>query len=406
MKRTTLVLQMIVLFLASSPGEAARVKDLAHLEGVQVNHLIGYGVVVGLPGTGDSGGDLASVTLSRMLHGLGISGKQALGESKNIAAVSLEAEIPPFAKRGTRLDVHIASVGSAASLDRGELLLSPLRGPDGQVYALAQGLCRKEEGVPPEGARTPVPQQGAGPAELGLKPTGITAVVTLGAVLEKAVPFDLSSQHELHFVLDSPDFTTAGRLAFAMNRELGTRAVEALDAATVRIPLLVLPQPYVESLSRLENLDLEVDRPAKIVINPHNGMVILGEGVTLLPTLIAHPHFKIEIGSSPLREASARTSAPASSAEPALADPKRVGAQNSKPPESLDPNGSKPSVALNGAPPSFAATLRTVGREPTPTVADLASSLNKLGASPQDLMDILTQLHAAGALTAQLEVAP
>lgn len=333
--------------LGASAAQGARLKDLMSLKGTRDNQLLGYGLVVGLAGTGDKSSELTSSSLGLALKGLGVDHKIQKIETKNVAAVVVSAVLPPFAKAGSKLDVTVSSVGSATSLDGGALVATSLRAPDGKVYAMAQGkiLTTKRSDNARVGGQTVV-----------------TAAVPDGAILEKEVAFDLQSQKELRYHLIQADFTTAARIARRINEELGGKYAIASDAATVDV---ILPYQYegtaVDLVAQIEAVDVEADRKAKIVVNQRTGTVVLGDNVRLAPVAVAHGNLKIEVR-----------------------DNAKVAA---------------------GVPVDDAVKTQTVMTlQPGPSIAEVASSLNEIGASAEDLVALIRALRASGALLAEVEV--
>lgn len=344
-------LLLIAALVLPASAWSARIKDLATLRGTRDNQLLGYGLVIGLSGTGDKASELTENSLNLALKGMGVDLKSAKIETKNVAAVVVSATLPPFSKVGGRVDVTVSSVGSATSLDGGTLLATALRAPDGNVYAMAQGkivTSKRSEGSTKVGGQTLV-----------------TAQVPNGALLEKEVTYDLSSTKELRYQLLHPDFTTAARMARRINEELGGKYATASDAASIEIiPPYTYEGTMVELVAQLESVDVEADRKAKVVINQRTGTVVLGEHVQIAPVAIAHNNLKIEIR------------------EPAAV--------------ANDGNTSE------AAPAGKAKQVMVV--KPAPNVADVAASLNEMGASADDLVTLLNSLKAAGALLAEVEV--
>ena len=218
--RSSFLFISALLSLFPAAAGAVRLKDLATIRGARSNQLVGYGLVIGLSGTGDKSMELTENSLGLMLKGLGVDLKSAKMEAKNVAAVVCTALLPPFSRQGSRLDVTVSSVGAATSLAGGALLMTSLRGPDGNVYAMAQGKVITQKGTAGTGG-------GGG--------TLVTAQVPQGAILEKEVAFDFAGQKELKYQLQNADFTTAARIAHKMNEELGGKYATAEDAALVSV---------------------------------------------------------------------------------------------------------------------------------------------------------------------------
>ncbi len=345
------------LALASS-AHAARIKDLASLKGVRTNQLTGYGLVVGLAGTGDSGFDMTSTTLGQALKNLGIDQHKDKIDSKNAAAVFVTATLPPFARNGAALDVTISSVGAATSLEGGNLMVTALRGPDGQVYAMAQGKVTIE-------SRT---GKNAGGGSKNL----VTASVPGGAVIEKEIAYNWGDLKELRYQLHNPDFTTAARIAVRINQELSGRFAIPQDGGSVQV---IIPYGFdatpVDLIAQIESIDVEADRAAKVVVNPRTGTVVLGDFVRIMPVAIAHGNLSVEVKD---------TRKPAS-------DPAGPDALAAPAPAEKEKNKNKV-MMVNGA----------------ASISDLVAGLNDMGASPDDLIAVLRSLKASGALLAELEV--
>ncbi|NBX83120.1 flagellar basal body P-ring protein FlgI [bacterium] len=351
---------LLFLILLSCSCWGARLKDIASLKGARANQLFGYGIVVGLAGTGDKSNELTESSLGLVLKGLGVDVKSQKMETKNAAAVVVTATLPPYSKSGTRLDVQVSSVGSASSLESGTLMMSSLRGADGKVYAMATGkvlALKKSAGG------------GGGQAGGSGGQNLVTGLIPGGAILERELPQNLAAMKEFRYQLLNPDFTTAVRVARRINEELGGKYATAVDAATID----VLP-PYhyesnpVELLAQVEVIEVEADTRSKVVINPKTGTVVLGDQVRISPVAIAQGNLKIEIRDE---RAPAAEGAGAGSGET----------------ESGNKKEQKLMVMRRGA-----------------SIADIASSLNEMGASSEDLISLLQALKASGALVAEIEM--
>jgi len=341
-------LALLCMFSALFSGEAmaARVKDVASIKGVRDNLLIGYGLVVGLKGTGDSGTDITSKSMVRLFEKMGIQTGATDFKSKNVAAVIATAKLPPFARAGTKMDITVSSIGDAASLEGGTLLVTPLRGGDQNVYAVAQGPVSLG-GVTAGGG-------GGGGGAVSF-PT--TARVPNGAIIEKEIDSNFTQKKTFVLSLNSPDFTTASRLARQINTELGGKYAVARDSGTVDI---ISPFNYegngVELIAVIENLEITPDSKAKVVLNERTGTVVIGDNVRLDMVAISHGELQIEIGGG-------------------------GGAGGGR-------GGAKEKVGLmQGA-----------------SIRDIVKALNTLGVAPKDLTAIFQALRAAGALQADLEV--
>lgn len=266
---------------ALAAGQGARLKDIASVKGVRENILIGYGLVVGLKGTGDSSTDVTAKSLGKLFGKLGLDvEKNAAVKSKNAAAVIVTAKLPAFARSGNPIDVTVSSIGDASSLEGGMLLVTPLRAGDQQVYAVAQGAVTL-------GGLTDGSNKGAFPT---------VGRVVNGAMIEKDVDTNFATKKNFRLSLHNPDFTTAARLVALVNAELGGKFASARDSATVD---LVVPFNYdgntVELMSRIENIRVVIDQKAKVVLNERTGTVVMGDKVSIAPVAISHGELSIQV---------------------------------------------------------------------------------------------------------------
>ncbi len=344
----------------------ARVKDVATVEGIRDNQLIGYGIVVGLRGTGDSSQTVfPAQTLIATLQRMGITLPQSAGASsmrvQNMAAVFVAATLPPFSRPGSKLDITVSSAGDARTLDGGLLLMTPLYGPDGQIYAQAQGplvLGGYSAG-------------GNGNSKLLNHPT--TGRIPSGAIVERPVPFDLKQLHVVSILLNEADFRTAEGMAAAINLELARPMAHAVDSR--RIDLQVSSnEDLAELLARIEAVNVQVYPRAKVVVNERTGTVVIGGDVRLQPVSILHGGLAVNVTS----EFEVSQPAPFS-------------------------NGTTQVVQQT----SVQAVERPVNRielKEGSTVEDLVQSLQQIGASARDVISILQAMKEAGALEAELEV--
>ena len=278
--RYFLFLQILVVALGCAlcmHAKAARIKDIANIRGVRSNQLVGYGIVVGLKGTGDSKMEFTSKSMSRMLDRLGMKVNDKDVSSKNVAAVIITAELPPFARSGNRMDITVSAIGDATSLKGGILVQSPLRAADQQIYAVAQGSTI------------------VGFAAGGVHDT--VARIPDGAMIERDMGAEFASRKMFRLTLHNPDFTTAARMAKTVNQELAGKYASALDAATVD---LIVPNSYegkgVELLSLIESLNVNPDTTAKVVINERTGTVVIGNGVRVSKVAISHGDLTVKVG--------------------------------------------------------------------------------------------------------------
>jgi len=291
----TALLYFFLLAVLTTPAWGVRVKDIAVLRGARDNELIGFGIVVGLDGTGDSQESLLTrKPIVNALERIGISLKSQDILGRSIAAVWLTATLPPFAKSGQRLDITAATIGDAVSLRGGILIMAPLRGPDRLVYALGQG--------PIAGIPKGVSRADALPAEeLANLPIGSRMVASVGhvhggAIVEREISLNLNSRARLYMNLHSPDFTTAFRLAKLINQNLGIRSARAQDAGTVEVSV---PDSYlgntVELVSFIENLEITPDHTAKVVLDERSGTVVMGGSVRISPIAISQNGLNIQV---------------------------------------------------------------------------------------------------------------
>jgi flagellar P-ring protein FlgI len=268
---------LIIVFAFALTAKAARLKDIANIRGVRSNQLVGYGVVVGLNGTGDSKAEFTNNSMGRMLDRLGMKVTQKDIASKNVAAVILTAELPPFARAGNRLDVTVSSIGDASSLKGGVLIQSPLRAADQQTYAVAQGSVL-----------------------VGYSATGTHETVARmpdGAMIERDLGGDFAARNLFRLTLNNPDFTTAARVAKKIDLELGGKYASALDAGTIDV---ISPPSYegkgVDLLATIESLDVAPDTQAKVVVNEKTGTVVIGNGVKISRVAISHGDLSLKVG--------------------------------------------------------------------------------------------------------------
>lgn len=346
-----------VLWTGESFGE--RIKDVASIKGVRDNQLIGYGLVVGLTGTGDKKG--ANVqSLMNMLYRYGITIAQKDVNSKNVAAVMVTASMPPFPKVGRKVDAVVSAIGDSKNLQGGTLLMTPLKGADDKVYAVAQGAVSI--------GGFSVGTTGGGKVTKNFTTVGR---VPEGVTIEKEFGFDLSNAPDVSIILNKTDFTTASNISKAINRYLDGDYAKAYDPSSVKVNV---PDHYkgnvVGLINNIESLEVAVDVPAKVVINERTGTVVIGENVKLSPVAISHGDLTIEVTQpSPVEVAP------------------------------LAGGGTAPEAAVTATEKKIALTSVSGA-----TLAEIVDGLNKLGVSPRDLIAILQSLKAAGSLRAELEI--
>ena len=365
--RIELALALAVLaalaLAAPAPARAARLKDLADVSGVRENQLYGYGLVVGLAGTGDTERVLfTQQSVAGMLGRMGVRIDPTQVRARNVAAVMVTGRLPPFARPGTRIDVAVSSMGDARSISGGVLLVTPLAGGDGKVYAVGQGPVQ-------------VAGYGAGFGGAAVtKNTPTSGRVPGGALVERALAFELGNG-PYTLTLRRPDITTASRIAAVVNEKAGAGAAKAIDpaAVTVKLPDAQKEDP-MGFLASLEALDVQADQRARVVVSERTGTVVAGDGVKLRPVAVSHGGLQVRIQSQPV-----------------FSQPNAFGQGNTVQ-GSLD----RAAAAETGA--------GTVALPATTTVEELAKALTTLGAGPRDLIAVLEAMKAAGALEADLEV--
>jgi flagellar P-ring protein precursor FlgI len=341
------------------------VKDIASISGVRANQLWGYGIVAGLTGTGDSQQAIFTVqSVLNMLRrkGLTLNVNPRQLQIKNVAAVGVTAMLPPFARQGTRIDAQLSSLGDAKSLQGGTLLLTPLFGADGQVYAVAQGPVSLGGGFV---------ARGAGAA--AQKSHATTAFLAQGALVEREVPVSLGESGSLTLALHRPDFTTAGRLAAAIDDALGRAAARPLDAGTVAVT--VERADAVATATRIEQLEVMPDTAARVLLNERTGTVIIGNDVRVMPVAIAHGSLNVTVKT----DFGVSQPAPFSQGETVVVPDTSLR---------VEEGGRQNLVLLHGG----------------VSLGDLIAGLNALGVTPQDLIAILQAIKTAGALEAELEL--
>lgn len=323
-------------FFSYEFAQAARIKDIVRVKGVRENLLIGYGLVVGLKGTGDSSADVTGKALTRMFSKMGMNIETEV-KSKNVASVVVTARFPAFARAGQKIDVTVSSVGDAASLEGGTLLVTPLRAGDQQVYAVAQGAIS------------------LGTIADGSAKFTTSGRVAGGAIVEKELPGEFANKKALRLNLDEPDFTTVARVVRVINTELGGKYATSVDQSTID---LIVPFSFdgnaVELMAVLENLTVNTDTRAKVVINEKTGTMVAGGKVRIKNVALAHGDLSIQVGDA------------------------------------------KPAAKGGGK--------KVLEIQNTTNVSDLAKVLNEMGVSPKDLTAIFQSLKAAGALEGELEV--
>mgnify|MGYP001617871294 FL=1 len=359
---------VLALLLAAPPADgASRIKDILDFEGVRENQLIGYGLVVGLNNTGDTlkTGHFTKQSLQSMLNRLGVKPTDAGLDSKNVAAVMITAKLPPFARQGGRVDVRVSALGDSKSLLGGTLLVTPLLGADGEVYAVAQGTI-SIGGF-----------SATGQAETVTKGVPTSGHIASGAIVEREIGFKLAALNKVKLNLRNPDLTTARRVAQAINAFLGTDAARPSDPTTIQ---LLVPQGYVNNvvnlLTDIEQLRVEPDQVARIIIDDATGTIVMGENVRISTVAIAQGSLTIRITEA------AQVSQPGPFAQ--------VGTTTTVQRTDIQ--------VEEGAERQLAVLNQGV------TLQELVNGLNALGIGPRDLITILQAIKAAGAMQAEIGV--
>ncbi|MCX7913274.1 MAG: flagellar basal body P-ring protein FlgI [Thermodesulfovibrionales bacterium] len=358
-----LLMTIFISFSSIVESHAERIKDIATFEGVRENQLIGYGLVVGLDGTGDKGISTMQ-SIANMLQRMGLNVRPNDLKAKNTAAVVVTATLPPFPKPGLRIDALVSTIGDAKSLQGGTLLITPLRASDGNVYALAQGPVSVGGFIGGgTGARTQKNHTAAGR-------------VPEGAIIEREPPFTLGAQGDLRLFLHRPDFTTANVVAKRINETFQSDYALAIDPSSIRVKI---PPEYsrriADFISVIEVIDVQVDVPAKVVVNEKTGTIVIGENVRIAPVAIAHGNLTIEVKTE--YQVSQPPPLAPPSAETVVVPKQEVKAKEER--ASL--------VQISGA-----------------TLGEIVRALNALGVTPRDLISILQVLRKAGALKAEVEI--
>jgi flagellar P-ring protein FlgI len=354
------------LFLAGSASANSRIKDLASIEGVRENQLVGYGLVVGLNGTGDTlnNSPFTKQSLTSMLERLGVNTRGTNLRTANVAAVMVTANLPPFSTQGTRIDITVSALGDSKSLQGGTLLVTPLLGADGEVYAVGQGAVAIS-GFTAEGDAAKVTR-------------GVPTVgrIANGAVIEREIEFALKGQTMLRLALRNPDFTTAKRIAAAINDFLGSSSAEPTDPSTVAIQI---PANYrgnmIKLLTEVELLRVEPDQRARIVIDERSGIIVMGKDVRVSTVAIAQGNLTVSISESPIVSQPQPFSNGATTVVPRTNIKVDAG------------DGKQLAIVKEGV-----------------TLRELVDGLNALGIGPRDMISILQAIKAAGALQADIEV--
>ncbi|WP_284308337.1 flagellar basal body P-ring protein FlgI [Hydrogenophaga electricum] len=357
----------LALWLAvPQTAHAIRIKEIAAVQGVRTNQLTGFGLVVGLDGTGDQTTQMPYTTqsMSNYLQQLGLTlPADAKVQMKNVAAVMVTAQLPPFAQPGQLIDVTVSSIGNAKSLRGGTLIATPLKGADGEIYALAQGnMLVGGAGASAGGSKVQINHLSAGR-------------IPSGAQVERSVPTPFALGDTIDLGLNAADFQTARRVAQAINDRMGTDVAQALDGRVVRLRAPIDPNARVVFMAEVEELQLEATVPAaRVIVNTRTGSIVMNQAVTLSACAVAHGNLSVSISSTPV-----------------VSQPNPLSGGQTVVAEKADIKISQDGGAV-------------IQMDAAPQLADLVRLLNGLGATPQDLLAILQAIKAAGAMNAELEV--
>ncbi len=358
-----LLFLFVLAALSPLPAQAVRIKDVASFSGVRDNQLVGYGLVVGLSGTGDKKDSTFTMrSMVNLLENMGVAVDQKVLKPKNVASVMVTAKMPVSAKPGARLDVTVSSMGDATSLLGGVLLQTPLKGVDGKIYALAQGaMAIGGFSVTGEAARA-------------TKNVTTVGLVPGGAIVERAVPFKFNSQETLTLAMHGADFSTTNQVVDRVNGALGGNFARALDISTVE---LKIPSDFrnnmVPLMASLENIEITPDSAARVVVDEKTGTVVLGREVRISRVAVSHGNLQVTVSE---------------------------GADVSQP----GPFSAGTTVATPRTDIAAREERRNLNVVEGATLQELVDGLNSLGATPRDLISILRTLKSAGALHATLEV--
>lgn len=363
-----MILAAVLLITAASAANAAsRIKDIVDFEGVRDNMLIGYGLVVGLNNTGDTlaNGHFTKQSLQAMLNRLGVKPTDEGLDSQNVAAVMVTATLPPFARQGSRIDITVSALGDSSNLLGGTLLVTPLLGADGEVYAVSQGQ------VAVGGFQT------QGDAETVTKGVPTSGRIANGGIVEREVAYDISGMTNVKLTLRNPDFTTARRVSQAINAFLGTSAAAASDPTTIQ---LKVPRSYLNNvvnlLTDIEQLRVEPDQLARVVIDEQTGTIVMGENVRISTVAIAQGSLTIRITET----------------------------QQVAQPGPFAEVGTTTTVDRTNIEVEEGEERQLTVLEPGVSLQDLVNGLNALGIGPRDMITILQAIKTAGALQAEIEV--
>ena len=355
-----------LLFVGTAHAAPVRIKDLANIEGVRGNDLVGYGLVVGLSGSGDSirNSPFTEEIIASLLERLGVNVTDESFRPKNVAAVIVTATLPPFARAGSQINVNVSAIGDAKSLLGGTLVMTPLNAADGEIYAVAQGSVLAG-GVEASGAAASVVQ--------GVPTTG---TIPSGARVEREVAFDFSQMTDIRLALRNPDFTTAARVEAAINRSLGNGLANLVDSGTIEIDSTVLGDVNPARLiGRIENIEVDPETAARVVIDHKSGTIVIGEDVKIDRVAVSQGNLTLRVREAPI----------VSQPNP-FSPGDTVVVPRSQAEVTQEPGIGFAEIAGNTS------------------LSEVVTGLNALGIRPRDMIDVLKAIHAAGALHAELIV--
>jgi len=365
--KSALLILVIGTVFAAPP--AVRVKDVAKIKGARDNQLLGFGLVVGLKNTGDSSQSaFTQRALTNLLKKMGISAEDEQFKSRNVAGVMVTTDLPPFARKGQRLDVQVAAIGDCSSLRGGTLLLTPLQGGDNETYVVVQGSLLVSETNDP----------------LTKKPkTETVGQIIGGGIVEKEVPYKLSEKETMQLILNERDFTTAHRIAYSLQRG-GIAGAKALDAGTVEIQISPEDKEnLVPFISRIEDFLVVPDSLAKVVVSQKTGTVVIGENVKLAPVAVAHGEIEIQIKPD---------------AQNTEENPFATAQVNATDTNNEEGEATEEGTVMKGS------DKKLIELKGGTSLKALVKALNSVGTSPRDIIAILYLLKKSGALTAEIEV--
>lgn len=365
-RRLSAAILACLMVVQTASATPVRIKDLVQFDGVRSNDLLGYGLIVGLNGTGDGlrNSPFTEEIMTNILERLGVNVDGEQFRPRNVAAVLVTAQLPPFARAGSQIDVTVSAIGDASSLLGGTLIMTPLNAADGDIYAVAQGTIIAG-GIVAEGQAARVTQ--------GVPTAG---VIPAGATVEREVAFDLNSLSTLRLALRTPDFTTAFRIEQALNAAFGRRCAEMLDSGTVAINLMETDMPSVAHIvAMIENIMIEPELPARVVVDQRSGTIVMGEDVRISRVAVSQGNLTLRIEETPL----AIQPNPFSPGQTVVVPRTQVDIEQ------------EPGIGL--AEVDAGASL-----------SEVVAALNALGVAPHDMIDILKSIRAAGALHAEFVV--